>query len=185
MCDPWGQVNMPASRAKRADTAQRRRQAIDMRMAGASYQQIADELGYSSRGAACQDVTRALETAVVEQARSVEAYREEELQRLDALLAEAWAILKRQHVTVSHGRLIYDDRTGEPLLDDGPTLAAIDRILKIQERRAKFLGLDAPTRHEVVSVDVIDAEITRLAAELERNQAGQAATTEASAGAEG
>lgn len=166
---------MPASRAKRADTAMRRRQAIDMRMGGASYQKIADELGYTSRGAACQDVTRALEQAVAEQTQSVEAYREEELQRLDELLAEAWIILKRQHVTVSHGRLIYDDRTGEPLLDDGPTLSAIDRILKIQERRAKFLGLDAPTRVEAITIDSLDAQIAKLAAELEGDQAGQAA----------
>jgi hypothetical protein len=175
---------MPASRAKRADTAQRRKQAIDMRMAGASYQQIADRLGYTTRGAACQDVTRALETAVVEQARSVEAYREEELQRLDVLLAEAWAVLKRQHVTVSHGRVIKDD-FDEPILDDGPTLSAIDRILKIQERRAKFLGLDAPQRHEVVSVDAIDAAIADLNAQLGRDQARETARAETPAGAEG
>lgn len=183
MRDPWGQVNMPASRAKRADTAQRRKQAIDMRMAGSSYQQIADALGYTTRGAACQDVTRALETAVFEQARSVEAYREEELQRLDVLLAEAWAVLKRQHITVSHGRIIKDD-LDEPILDDGPTLSAIDRILKIQERRAKFLGLDAPQRHEVVSIDAVDAEIARLSAELQRGQAGEAAAAQATASAE-
>lgn len=170
---------MPASRAKRADTAQRRRQAIDMRMAGHSYQRIADELGYTSRGAACQDITRALEQAVAEQVISVEAYREEELQRLDALLTEAWAVLKRDHLTVSHGKVVYDDSTGKPILDDGPTLAAIDRILKIQERRAKYLGLDAPTRVEAITVDAIDAEIARLAAELEGDQTGTAAGTPA------
>lgn len=162
---------MPASKAKRADTAQRRKQAIDMRMAGASFQQIADTLGYTTRGAACQDISRALEQSVAEQTRSVESYREEELQRLDALLAEAWAVLKRQHVTVSHGRLIRDE-SDEPILDDGPTLSAIDRILKIQERRAKLLGLDAPQRHEVVSIDAVDAEIARLTAELGLNEAG-------------
>ncbi len=176
---------MPASRAKRVDTAQRRKAAVDMRMAGSTFQQIADALGYKSRGAACQDITRALETAVVEQARSVEAYREEELERLDLLLGEAWSVLKRQHITVSHGRTIYDDRTGEPLIDDGPTLSAIDRILKIQERRAKFLGLDAPQRHEVVSIDAVDAEIARLSAELQRGQASQAAAAQAVASTEG
>jgi hypothetical protein len=133
---------MPASRAKRADTAQRRKQAIDMRMAGASYQQIADRLGYTTRGAACQDVT------------------------------------------VSHGRVIKDD-FDEPILDDGPTLSAIDRILKIQERRAKFLGLDAPQRHEVVSVDAIDAAIADLNAQLGRDQARETARAETPAGAEG
>lgn len=173
---------MPASRAKRADTAQRRKQAIDMRMAGASFQAIADTLGYNSRGAACQDITRALETSVAEQTRSLDAYREEELQRLDLLLAEAWAVLKRQHITVSHGRIVKDD-FDEPILDDGPTLSAIDRILKIQERRAKFLGLDAPQRHEVVSIDAVDAEIARLSAELGVREAGEAAGVAPAAGA--
>lgn len=164
---------MPASRAKRADTAKRRTEAVQMRMAGASYQAIADALGYNTRGAACQDVARALEAAVAEQTRSVEAYREEELQRLDLLLAEAWAILKRDHVTVSHGRIVRDDLE-QPILDDGPTLSAIDRILKIQERRAKFLGLDAPTKVEAITVDALDAEIAKLAAELESSEAREA-----------
>ena len=48
--------------------------------------------------------------------------------RLDLLLVEAWAVLKRAHITVSHGRIVRDDTTDEPILDDGPTLAAIDRI---------------------------------------------------------
>jgi hypothetical protein len=138
-----------------------------MRMSGATFQQIADALGYKSRGAACQDIGRALEAAVAEQTRSVEAYREEELQRLDLLLAEAWAILKREHVAVSHGRIVVDEETGEKVRDDGPVLQAIDRILKIQERRAKFLGLDAPTKIEAITLDALDAEIAKLTAELE------------------
>jgi hypothetical protein len=163
------------TKAQSVAIAQRRADAVAMRMTGASFQAIADKLGYSSRGAACQDITRALEAAVAEQARTVEVYREEELQRLDLLLAEAWAVLKRQHVTVSHGRIIRDEETDQPLIDDGPTLAAIDRVLKIQERRAKFLGLDAPTKVEAITIDALDAEIAKLAAELEADQASEAA----------
>jgi hypothetical protein len=45
--------------------------------------------------------------------------------------------------------------------DDGPVLAAAKAILGIEERRAKLLGIDAPTkigvsatvRYEVVGVD--------------------------------
>ncbi|MFJ8690296.1 hypothetical protein [Micromonospora wenchangensis] len=158
---------MPASRAKQAEVAKRRADAVAMRMTGASFQEIADTLGYNSRGAACQDVTRALEANIAEQNRAVEVYREEELQRLDLLMAEAWRVLRRQHVTVSHGRIIRDEETDQPLLDDGPVLAAIDRVLKIQERRAKFLGLDAPTRVEAITTDALDAEIAKLSAELE------------------
>lgn len=162
------------TRAQAVGIAERRAKAVQMRIEGSSFKAIAEDLGYKTASAASQDVGRALEQAVAEQTRSVEAYREEELQRLDALLAEAWAILKRDHVTVSHGKLIYDDRTGQPLLDDGPTLQAIDRILKIQERRSKYLGLDAPTKVEAITIDSLDAEIAKLAAELESDQAGEA-----------
>lgn len=155
------------TKAQSVAIAKRRADAVAMRMTGASFQTIADALGYNSRGAACQDVTRALEANIAEQTRAVEVYREEELQRLDLLMAEAWRVLRRQHVTVSHGRVIRDEDTDEPLLDDGPVLAAIDRVLKIQERRAKFLGLDAPTRIEAITVDALDAEIAKLSAELE------------------
>ncbi|MFJ1539307.1 hypothetical protein ACIODS_12260 [Micromonospora chalcea] len=162
---------MPASKAQRAATAKRRAEAVAMRMSGATYDTIAEALGYASKAAAYVDITRALEANVAEQHRTVELYREEELQSLDVLLAEAWAVLKRDHVTVSHGRIMYDD-TGEgepkPLLDDGPVLSAIDRILKIRERRAKLLGLDAPTKVEAITIDALDAEIAKLSAELDQ-----------------
>jgi hypothetical protein len=164
------------TRAQAVGIAERRSQAVDMRIAGSSFKAIADALGYKTASAACQDVGRALEAAVAGQTRSVEAYREEELQRLDVLLADAWAVLKRDHVTVSHGRIVVDDN-GEPILDDGPTLSAIDRILKIQERRAKFLGLDAPTRVEAITIDSIDQAIAQLSAELEGAEAREAPGT--------
>lgn len=167
------------TKAQAVNIAQRRAEAVDMRIAGASFKTIADKLGYKTASAACQDVGRALEQAVAEQTRSVEAYREEELQRLDALLAEAWAILKRDHLTVSHGRIVYGDN-GEPILDDGPTLQAIDRILKIQERRSKYLGLDAPTKVEAITIDSLDQAIAQLTAELEGTEAR---TAEGAAGA--
>lgn len=166
---------MPASRAQRAKTAERRAKAVEMRLAGADYDTIATTLGYSDRGAAHKDITRALEANIAEQHHSVELYREEELRTLDLLMAEAWAVLKRQHVTVSHGKVIVDEDTGQKLLDDGPTLQAIDRILKIRERRAKLLGLDAPTKVEAITIDALDRAIADLAAELEGDQAGEAA----------
>lgn len=156
-----------------------------MRLHGRGWQTIADELGYKSKGAACQDVTRGFEVAAMEQKRAVEALREEELQRLDLLLAEACAVLKRRHVTVSHGKIV-SGVDGEPLEDDGPVLQAIDRILKIQERRGKYIpGLEAAQRYEVVTLDAIDAEIARLTAELGRGEAGEAVGAETASAGEG
>jgi hypothetical protein len=51
---------------------------------------------------------------------------------------------------------------GEPVLDDAPVLAAIDRLLRIQERRARLLGLDAPTRSRI---EVVDDDVARMLVE--------------------
>ncbi len=85
-----------------------------------------------------------------------------ELERLDAMQTEVMEVLRTTHVLVSNGAVvkiidrgedglpIFDERTGlpkaSPIRDDGPRLAAIDRLLKIQERRSKLLGLDKPTK---------------------------------------
>ena len=70
-----------------------------------------------------------------------------ELERLDRLYEAAVGVLERHHVTVSQGRVVQLD--GEPLPDDGPVLQAIDRLLKLQERRARLLGLDAAQKLDV------------------------------------
>ena len=48
--------------------------------------------------------------------------------------------------------------------DPRDKLAALDRALKIQERRAKLMGLDAPERHDVTvqQVDPADAELAAM-----------------------
>jgi hypothetical protein len=166
---------MPGDKAKtsprRIATAQRRADALQMRKDGKFFHEIAAELKYCSASAAAQDVQRALLLVVTEPAAEVRAL---ELMRLDELWVKAAEVLNRQHVTVSNGRIVRTE-TGEPLLDDAPVLAAIDRLLKIQERRAKLLGLDAPTKVEVLTIDAIDAAIRDAEAELAR----RAAATEA------
>lgn len=160
---------------RRIKTAVRRAEALRMRAAGCKYEDIAQALGYSSRSAAAQDVQRALMVAVSEPATEVRAL---ELTRLDDLWVAALAVLKRPHLTVSNGRVVTINNTDGlpvPVEDDGPVLQAIDRLLRIQERRAKLLGLDAPTKVEVINDDLIDAEIRRLTDELDRAAAAEAA----------
>lgn len=118
--------------------------ACEMRARGMTYREIAAELQVA-RSAAHKMVERALREIIQEPAEEV---RRLELERLDALYAAAMDILERHHVTVSHGRIVLG-MDGEPLEDDGPVLQAIDRLLKIQERRARLLGLDAATKTEV------------------------------------
>ncbi|MFF4403826.1 hypothetical protein [Streptomyces sp. NPDC001404] len=103
---------------------------------------IADRLGYSSRGAATKDLMRALEVRHAEQVAQAEVLRSVEAQRLDRLQAAAWAAA---------------------LQGD---LRAIETVVRIIDRRCRLLGLDAPARMEVLSIDAIDEQIRLLTGQL-------------------
>lgn len=161
------------------ETAERDAEAARLRGLGYTYPMIAEMLGYPNRIAAREGVEKVLKEAVTEPAEQLLTI---ELQRLDAELVRlddyeyaARQVLERNHVTVSHGKVISainpDTEREEPLLDDGPVLQAIDRLVRIEdarrrnaERRAKLLGLDAEqkislsggVRYEVVGVDPED-----------------------------
>lgn len=125
-------------------TAQRDAEAARLRTQGWTYQRIADRLDFKQRADAYNAVKRVLDATVREAGEDIRAL---ELERLDRLEAAANEVLEREHVTVSNGRVVVLHET--PLPDDGPVLAAIDRLLKIQERRARLLGLDAPTKQNI------------------------------------
>lgn len=130
------------------DSATRDAEACRLRAQGLSYRQIAEQLDYSDEAAAYRAISKVLKETVQEPAEELRAL---EVARLDALLTRAWAVLERDHVAHSGGKLVMvvgEDGQEIPLRDDAPTLAAIDRVLKIMERRAKYLGLDAPTKIE-------------------------------------
>lgn len=156
---------MPA-RTSRAETLDREGRAVELRRNGATYPQIAERLGISV-GAAHGAVKRALDRHVAEAAPDV---RKLELDRLDHLHVQALLVLQREHVVVSGGKPVLDVN-GRPMRDDGPTLAAIRTILIIQERRARLLGLDAPTKVDVkvLTIDQMDDRIAELEAQLAAN----------------
>lgn len=165
---------------KQPTTAVRDAEAAQLRANGLTYQAIADQLNYSHRDLARRAVERALAATVREPA---DELRQLELIRLDALWVEAVKVMTTEHLTVNNGRVIEVD--GVPLKDDAPTLQAIDRLLKIMERRAKLVGLDSAAKVEVLSVDALDREIAKLTAELGGIEAGEAAGAKAPPGAEG
>lgn len=113
---------MPPSLAKRAETADRRAKAIALRIAGHEWEDIAEQLGYASRGAAHTEVTRALKANKVAEAEQVENLRYVTGLRLDRLQAAMW-----------------------PQAIKGDTRSA-DVCLKIIQQRCKLYGLEAPTQ---------------------------------------
>lgn len=96
----------------------RRVEALSLRLAGLSFEQIGKRLGISSDGAE-EMIHRSLSRA---ENRQVEAMRELEGQRLDRVQAAIWT---------------------EALNGD---LKAVSAFLRLSERRARLYGLDAPTK---------------------------------------
>ena len=109
---------------RRVQTYERDRQALELRKAGVSYDEIARRLGWRARGGAHHAVKRALVRTMQEPADDI---RKLEAERLDALLLATWA-------QAQHGNL-----------------GAVDRCLNIAVRRAKLLGLDMATLVDVKS----------------------------------
>lgn len=82
------------------------------------------------------------------------------LARLDEQYRVALGILQSTHMLVNAGEVVQDYIRGDdgqplefdgarirvPLKDNGPALAALDRLLKIEESKRKLLGLDKPTK---------------------------------------
>lgn len=173
-----------------ADSRKRDHEAAEYRARGYSFQRIADELRFASKGHARDAVLRAYADIPSE---ATEEARRLDLERIDRLIEKAWEIMLRDHVTVSQGHVvgkligwqrdddgeILRDGEGAPIglyedvLDDAPATAAIREIRALLERRAKMLGYDAPVRAriEVVPEDVIDAELAELARQVAANDA--------------
>lgn len=95
-----------------------------------------------------------------------------ELERLDAAQVAVIAVLESNHLVVSDGRVVRMD--GLPILDSGPVLAAVDRLVRISESRRRLLGLDAPSKHQVTHTDAdLDAAVRELAEQLQQRAAGR------------
>ncbi|MCU1685097.1 MAG: hypothetical protein JWQ81_5836 [Amycolatopsis sp.] len=105
------------------------------------------------------------------------------LERLGEMRQSALEVLERIHLTVSQGKVIKHD-FGIPLEDSAPRLAAIDRLLRVEERIAKLMGLDAPTRSEIEArVEQKPAELLALIAKARAEQ--DATEAELTGGASG
>ena len=152
--------------------------AVDLRRHHLNYKQIAAQLGYASLSSAYDAVQRGLADARGE---ASEAVKQIELERLDDIARGFQRVFATRHyvVSVGSGRVVMDPKNpGEPLADDGPVITAGLALLRVMERRAKYLGLDAPvkSRVEVITEDVVDAELAMLARQVAENDARAAHT---------
>lgn len=144
---------MGASKAQQAKTATRRADAVRRRLDGQNLQEIADALDYDSAASVATDIRRALAQARDDLTLTTAELRQAEDARLNILWRAALEVMTRQHVLVSGTDIVRNPETDEPMLDDAPVLKAVDRLLRISQRRAALHGLDAPAKiHAGVTV---------------------------------
>jgi hypothetical protein len=154
--------------------------ALEFRRRGLSYEQISAQMEWRSPSAAHQAVQRALADSAREASEEV---RQIEAARLDELTRTLMRVLATKHyvVSVASGVVARHPETGQPLQDDAPVIHAVAGLIRISERRAKLLGLDAPakSRVEVITEDVVDAELAQLARQVAENDAAASRTSTA------
>ena len=125
--------------------AERRKKAVDLRKAGATYDAIAQALQVTAKTAR-NDVQQALRDIPRE---SAEELRTIELQTLMTMQRAVWPALV----------------TGQ--------LGAVDRMIKIVQERAKLTGIYAPQRVDVGAADVdLDEVADRLHKQMQAGGEG-------------
>ena len=112
--------------AQKITTAERREKALKYRKAGMTYKQIGEQLGISFQ-AAHKLVISALDEITKKINEEADQLRTLEVERLNTLFLSMY----NKAIKGDHG--------------------AVDRCLRIMERRARLLGLDAPTKQDVTS----------------------------------
>lgn len=113
------------NQTKRVNAHDDRLRALELRQQGWSYRQIAADIG-KSPSMAHKYVARALQETTAE---AVDDLRLLEGERLDAAQAAIW-----------------------PMVMAGD-IAALNGFIRLSERRAKLLGLDAPSKQELTGKD--------------------------------
>lgn len=114
--------NQGKQQDRKLTTFEKQRQALSLKAAGKSYDAIAAELGYADRSGAFRSVQAAMSKIRRE---GVQEMRTLEDARLDLLLEAIWTRATSGNVP------------------------AIRAALSVMERRARLLGLDAPSKLEL------------------------------------
>jgi hypothetical protein len=146
---------MPKGKSKlKPETLEKEAKVLELRRGGLPFDLIAARVGYASASGAYNAWKRGLDRIVYQ---DVVETRNMEIDRLDIAQAAIW------------GDIVNTSATPEQ------RARAILTYIKIAERRAKLLGLDMPTKAEIeVNIyerDTIDAEVKRLVALLDSEQA--------------
>ena len=152
----------------------RQAEAVNLRVKGMSYQQIATELGIS-KGQAFADVKANLKAGLEERNHNTEEAREIELLRLDRATEKVTGVLEASLEVDG-----LEDEVIERLIGDHSELIlkAADRIQKLSAERSKLLGLHAAEKKEHKVTGVSLDELNGLEKAVEGNEWGVTSSEE-------
>jgi hypothetical protein len=135
------------NKTPKPDVIDKERQVLELRRAGATFDNCAKAAGYATPQGAYLAYQRAMKRTLQEA--GTEEARQTELDRLDRLQLAIWS---------------------KAMAGD---INACNSVLRIFDRRARYLGLDAPIKQEILleTADgaMIDREVARLVEMLERS----------------
>ncbi len=128
--------------------AVRRSRALSLRLGGASYRTIAGELDVSLRRAYL-DVQQ--ELAMLDPLKKATAER---LRELEAARLDRWLLTLSERIATANDR--------PSSVSDQSLVSLITAAVNVATRRAKLLGLDAPTKVAQTDVEGRDVPMVRL-----------------------
>jgi len=136
-----------AGKAQRQITQRRRKIVLELKKAGLTYREIAEQVEkkYKEREdldydelpdswdhrSACQDISRELDKYKKEVFDSLQEHVMIEVERIEEMVKGLWKRVRQTNSSRAE-------------------LQAIDRILKLMDRKAKYLGLDSPEQLELM-----------------------------------
>ncbi|MFI6485173.1 hypothetical protein ACIBH1_45195 [Nonomuraea sp. NPDC050663] len=118
------------NKAREVELAQRRYQAVQMRIAGVPLAIISERLGYSGPASVSKDIDRSLQRAAAQEHMASEHLLKLEIDRLDRVMAALWPKALKGDVQ------------------------SCETILKTINRRSSLLGLDLINRNGVGDTDM-------------------------------
>ncbi|KKZ68947.1 sigma factor-like helix-turn-helix DNA-binding protein [Streptomyces showdoensis] len=145
------------SKLTNVDLAEQQRACYELRLRHHTIREIAAITGLSV-GTVHKRITDEIETTVSPYR---EQYRVLERERLEGISRRLLDMMSKPHYVIEKGQVLTIQ--GEPVEDIAVTLACTDRFLRVQERRARLEGLDAPVKVDVEAAEVqVPAEALSL-----------------------
>lgn len=133
---------MPESKLspRRVEAVEKQRQAVELRLAGHTWQTIADTLGYSTHSSAIAAVDAALKRTL---APASDSFRALTLERLTKVIQVFWPMMVRGDYAAA--------RTVMQATADIRKLMGLDSPIQVEHG-----GNGTPIQHEVVSIEIGD-----------------------------